>query len=651
MKKSEEKNSCPQCGQTIPSDAPESLCPTCALAQVAIEPENSPPSLAGEFPSLDQVARALPNLEILEVIGSGGMGMVYRAKQRQLDRIVAVKILPKKLASDPQFTERFTREAKLLGRLSHPNIVSVYDFGQSEGLFFLIMEYVDGVNLRQAMRAGRFTPKEALEMVPKVCEALQFAHDQGILHRDIKPENILLNNKGEVKIADFGIAKLVGESHSPGLTLTTVGNALGTPHYMAPEQVETPADVDHRADIYSLGVVLYEMLTGELPIGRFDVPSQKTEVNTSIDDIILRALEKDRERRQSSAHELKTEVQGVGERPPTSSGHKVSSVRRPWSYLGICSAILAMAGLAFVALPLLYMLGETESDVPKPTLIMLFPGFALGAVATLLGWIALINIRSSHPQQLGVPFAFFGAASFPLLTLNGVIVGGPILYFQSPEGSPGLSPFGLIFFGFIGLLLSTCLVLIIYRWFKRLPIVPKLTRTTIVVSLIIIAGIIIVLFPWNRANTSQGAATETSATNQSMARVQFNDISIRDDAGTNWLVFDLTQSMNGAEMVFEIHGTFDSVAPVLKETPIFDHQFNVGYGTKRNITMVSLPTEVSLDRLKSEIDRFRTTVLEESSLSWEAGTIRHLINLTKPGGPTVAIYGVGKEVSGQAEPN
>ena len=130
------------------------------------------------------------------------------------------------------------------------------------------MEYVDGVNLRQAMRAGRFTPEQALAVVPKICDALQFAHTEGILHRDIKPENILLDSKGRVKIADFGIARLIDEKHAEA-RLTASGGTLGTPHYMAPEQVERPSTVDHCADIYSLGVVFYEMLTGELPLGNF----------------------------------------------------------------------------------------------------------------------------------------------------------------------------------------------------------------------------------------------------------------------------------------------------------------------------------------------------------------------------------------------
>jgi len=157
------------------------------------------------------------------------MGVVYKARQPRLDRLVALKLLPQSLAADAAFAERFNREARVLARLNHPNIVTVHDFGQSGGFFYLLMEFVDGVNLRQAMQAGRFTPQQAMMLVPKICEALQFAHDEGILHRDIKPENILLDTKGRVKIADFGIAKLVGEARE-NLTLTVSGMALGTPH-------------------------------------------------------------------------------------------------------------------------------------------------------------------------------------------------------------------------------------------------------------------------------------------------------------------------------------------------------------------------------------------------------------------------------------
>lgn len=264
-----------------------------------------------ELPSLEDIATAFPDLKILDLIGHGGMSAVFRAKQPKLDRVIALKILPKSLAATPGFAERFTREGRVLARLSHPNIVAVHDFGESGGFCYLIMEYVDGVNLRQAMRAGRFTPEQALHIIPAMCDALQYAHTQGVLHRDIKPENILLDSKGRVKIADFGIAKIISEDADDAMLLTQTGAKLGTAPYMAPEQIEKPSSVDHRADIYSLGVVFYEMLTGELPLGRFAAPSEIAAVGANIDEIVFRALEKERARRQQSVGEFKTQIEGL----------------------------------------------------------------------------------------------------------------------------------------------------------------------------------------------------------------------------------------------------------------------------------------------------------------------------------------------------
>jgi serine/threonine protein kinase len=304
------ENRCPKCQAPLPANAPRGLCPKCLLVAVSTPTEAGQPADKNPPPPIEAVAAAFPHLEILEIIGQGGMGIVYKARQPHLDRLVALKLLPQSLAADATFAERFNREARVLARLNHPNIVTVHDFGQSGGFFYLLMEFVDGVNLRQAMRAGRFTPQQAMHLVPKICEALQFAHDEGILHRDIKPENILLDTRGRVKIADFGIAKLVGEAKD-SFTLTASGMAVGTPHYMAPEQLEHPQDVDQRADIYSLGVVFYEMLTGELPIGRFAPPSQKSPVDPRVDEVVFHALEKEREKRFRSAGEVKTSVEAI----------------------------------------------------------------------------------------------------------------------------------------------------------------------------------------------------------------------------------------------------------------------------------------------------------------------------------------------------
>src|SRR5215472_1413312 len=306
-------NSCPKCNAPIPSEAPQGLCPKCLLAaaSVATEPGQTPE--ASTLPTLETVAARFPQLEILEFIGQGGMGLVFKARQRKLGRFVALKLLPQKPGADPAFCERFNREARVLARLSHPNIVAVHDFGEAGPFFYLLMEFVDGVNLRQALRAGRFSPPQALALVPKICDALQYAHEEGVLHRDIKPENLLLDTRGRVKIADFGIAKLMGEAKD--ITLTASGSAVGTPHYMAPEQLERPQEVDQRADVYSLGVVFYEMLTGELPIGRFAPPSEKTPMDPRVDQVVLRTLEKERERRFQSAGDVKTQVEQITANP------------------------------------------------------------------------------------------------------------------------------------------------------------------------------------------------------------------------------------------------------------------------------------------------------------------------------------------------
>lgn len=250
-------NLCPTCKSPIPADAPGGYCPACIL-------RDADDGLAGgrTAPSLDEVAAAFPQLEVLELIGQGGMGFVYKVRQPSLDRTVALKILSPELGRDPAFAERFAREARVLGKLSHPNIVTVFESGESGGFFYLIMEFVDGVNLRQAMRAGRFTPAQALAVVPGICDALAAAHAQGVWHRDIKPANLMLVANGHeetTKVVDFGIASEPG-----GKDATLAGLVLGTPNYAAPEQLlgrrVTPA-----ADVYALGCTLYELLTGAAP--------------------------------------------------------------------------------------------------------------------------------------------------------------------------------------------------------------------------------------------------------------------------------------------------------------------------------------------------------------------------------------------------
>ena len=366
---------CPKCGAPIPAEAPQGLCPRCLLLQASNPTEagtgadsKTPP------PRQEELAAAFPHLEILELIGQGGMGFVFKARQPKLERLVALKILPPALGTDPAFAERFTREGRLLARLNHPNIVTIHDFGQSNGFFYLLMEFVDGVNLRQAMKIGRFTPGQALAVVPKICEALEFAHNEGILHRDIKPENILLDSKGRVKIADFGIAKLLGADPIAPLpaqkrktenALTETGRVFGTPNYMAPEQIERPQDVDQRADIYSLGVVFYEMLTGELPIGRFAPPSEKSTADPRLDEVVLRSLEKERERRQHSAGEVKTQVETIAgtPRPAVAPIPSIAKPDRFWRRFAVAAVLVLFILILIPALAILiYNLARSSAS-------------------------------------------------------------------------------------------------------------------------------------------------------------------------------------------------------------------------------------------------------------------------------------------------
>jgi serine/threonine protein kinase len=309
---------CPHCGTPLPADAPAGVCPQCVLRlglRVAAAPEPASPAAfrsEAKFvaPEPAVLAKLFAPLEILELLGQGGMGAVYKARQPKLDRLVALKVLPGEVAADPPFAERFVREAQALARLNHPGIVAVYDFGEAGGFYYFLMEFVDGVNLRQLIQSKTLEPRQALAIVPQICEALQYAHEEGIVHRDIKPENILMDKKNRVKIADFGLAKLLAHSTRPNV-LTGSLQVMGTPHYMSPEQMERPQEVDHRADIYSLGVVFYEMLTGELPLGRFAPPSQKAAVDARLDEVVLRALEREPVRRYQHASDVKTEVERI----------------------------------------------------------------------------------------------------------------------------------------------------------------------------------------------------------------------------------------------------------------------------------------------------------------------------------------------------
>jgi predicted Ser/Thr protein kinase len=425
----------------LPTDATIKLTPS----------QMRPPSHGPVTPSPEELAPLFPQLEILELLGRGGMGAVYKARQPKLNRFVALKIIAGDAAADPHFAERFQREAQALAKLNHPHIVSVFDFGsvmQSSGLpsdqpgglnhllYYFLMEFVDGANLRTLMQSGEMKPEAALALIPAFCDALQYAHDEGVVHRDIKPENVLVDKKGRVKIADFGLAKLTG-SDAHDHTLTRTGMYLGTPRYMAPEQVEKPETVDHRADIYSLGVVFYEMLTGELPMGRFDPPSKKAGVDVKLDDIVLRSLEKEPARRYQHASEIKMDVEGLG--PASSSSDFKSREAVPHQTGGILPRhpgalpSLICTGLGLLAAAVVFVLvsnvawywglrKEGEPDFPPRFLPFIFTclplGILLSVAGTVWGWRVVRTIAASPCQWSGRGMAFAAAITVPVLIVD-----------------------------------------------------------------------------------------------------------------------------------------------------------------------------------------------------------------------------------------
>ena len=298
---------CPTCHGPRRADG---SCPACLLG-LARDPQATATLPAGVRPppDLDDLRLRLPAFEILALHGRGGMGAVYRARQRDLGRLVALKIV---VPHRPEVAERFAAEARALARLDHPGIVRVFDAGIAGDLCWLTMEFIDGPTLRGAMRAGDLPPARSLALIPELCAALQYAHDQGVVHRDIKPENLLLTPEGRLKIADFGLARLLGD---PALGATRTGVVMGTANYMAPEQIERPGTVDHRADLFALGVVFYELLTGELPLGRFAAPSQKAAIDARLDEVVFRALEKEPARHWQQAGHIQSRMAGIAARP------------------------------------------------------------------------------------------------------------------------------------------------------------------------------------------------------------------------------------------------------------------------------------------------------------------------------------------------
>jgi serine/threonine protein kinase len=337
-----------------------------------------------DLPLPEELTKLLPPgaYEVTRFLGAGGMGAVYQGMQVRLKRPVAIKIMRRDMGRDQDFEARFEREAQAMAKLNHPNIVSVIDYGEAGADYlYIVMELIDGADMMDVIRGGQMTQEMALSLLPQICDALQFAHDHGIVHRDIKPSNIMLTRDGRIKMADFGLAKHFDAESS---FRTQTGTGMGTPDYAAPEQFSPNSPIDHRADIYALGVMIYQMITGQLPRGVWKPPSQRAEVAPQWDAIVSRAMQSDPIDRYQQASEVKTAVSTIplsgkdGSAgtlvSPASSGVTAAkndeadkSVRAPVKFraplfIGLITGAVVIAIGAFFALK-----KPTETSPPTPS--------------------------------------------------------------------------------------------------------------------------------------------------------------------------------------------------------------------------------------------------------------------------------------------
>ncbi len=272
----------------------------------------SKPSGQWQPPTLEEMQAMLPQYRFEKLLGRGGMGAVYKAVQASLDRPVAIKVLPVDLVDgeDSQFAERFKNEARTMAKLSHPGIVDVFDFGETRtGLLYIVMEFIEGTDIAQMIQSqGKLPEDYALSITAHACDALAYAHQNGIVHRDIKPANILINLEGAIKVADFGLAK----ANDPGQSgITKTNMAMGTPDFVAPEAFIPGVPLDGRADLYAIGVMLYQMLTGEIPRGIWTLPGMKIGTDPRFDAIITKAMQTDREVRYQTATDIRRDLDTI----------------------------------------------------------------------------------------------------------------------------------------------------------------------------------------------------------------------------------------------------------------------------------------------------------------------------------------------------
>jgi serine/threonine protein kinase len=316
-------------------------------------------------------AKMVDKYKVISEIGRGGMGTVYKALDSSRNRYVALKVLSPFLQANPEFLKRFQREADAAARLRHPNIIKVYETGQIGGHSFIAMEYMDGGSLHNRLQKGRpLDQNTVINIVSQIASALDYAHSHGVIHRDLKPSNILFARDGRAVLSDFGIAKTIDSSW-----FTEPGTILGTPYYMSPEQAKGLSEVDHRSDIYSLGALCYEMLTGSVPFERttshavlhahiYEAPRPLRQINPriprSVEEVILRALEKDPRARYQTASELATNLRASFLAPQA----RVRQVGKP----NLAQVALVTGGFLLIVSVVYFVANVRKEGSPTPTL-------------------------------------------------------------------------------------------------------------------------------------------------------------------------------------------------------------------------------------------------------------------------------------------
>jgi len=354
-------------------------------------------STAFDVPDLDRLAALMPDLEFIELIGRGGMGAVFKVRQPRLSRLAALKVLPPERAADPAFVERFFREAQALAQLSHANIVDIFDMGQRGSFLYILMEYVEGRPMRAAIHEKQITPPQAMRYCMDLCAALDCAHAQGIVHRDIKPENVLLTPDGKVKLLDFGLVKLTEDSRLDRFTLTEINLRMGTPQYMAPEQMVSSSTVDQRVDIYAMGILLYEMLTGERPTIDYTPPSHRITVDARVDRVVHRAIRESPQERYATAEQMRREIEHIASTP------------RRRAVLTTCVATLivtaAIGGYAWYR-------AATRPPPPPPPPLAAVPFSAEGAREHQRRWAEHVSVPVEWTNSIGMKFVLIPPGEF-----------------------------------------------------------------------------------------------------------------------------------------------------------------------------------------------------------------------------------------------